>query len=55
MIADAAFTGGIGAATELRNREKVLGTTVDYRRALEQMQARFRATERKGISVAVGM
>ena len=34
LIADAAFTGGIGAATELRNREKVLGTTVDYRRAL---------------------
>lgn len=34
MVADAAFTGGIGAATELRNREKVLGTTVDYRRAL---------------------
>ena len=28
---------------------------VDYRRALEQLQARFRPTERKGISVAVGM
>jgi glutamate synthase (NADPH/NADH) large chain len=27
---------------------------VDYRRALEQMQARWRATERPGISVAVG-
>jgi glutamate synthase (NADPH/NADH) large chain len=27
---------------------------VDYRRALEQMQARWKATERKGISVAVG-
>lgn len=34
MVADAAFCGGIGAATELRNREKVLGTTVDYRRDL---------------------
>ncbi len=28
---------------------------VDYKRALEQMQARWRATERTGISVAVGM
>ncbi|MCW5699489.1 MAG: glutamate synthase large subunit, partial [Rhodospirillales bacterium] len=28
---------------------------VDYRRALQQMQARSRATERNGISVAVGM
>jgi glutamate synthase (NADPH/NADH) large chain len=28
---------------------------VDYRRALQQMQARWRATERNGISVAVGM
>lgn len=27
---------------------------VDYRRALEQMQATWRATERKGISIAVG-
>jgi glutamate synthase (NADPH/NADH) large chain len=27
---------------------------VDYRRALEQMQARWRPTERKGISIAVG-
>lgn len=26
--------GGVGLATELRNREKVLGTTVDYRRDL---------------------
>jgi hypothetical protein len=34
MVADAAFSGGVGAATELRNREKVLGTTVDYRRDL---------------------
>lgn len=34
LVADAAFCGGIGAATELRNREKVLGTTVDFRRAL---------------------
>lgn len=31
MVADAAFTGGVGAATELRNREKVLGTTADAR------------------------
>lgn len=34
LVADAAFSGGVGAATELRNREKVLGTTVDYRRDL---------------------
>ena len=34
MVADAAFSGTISAATELRNREKVLGTTVDYRRDL---------------------
>ncbi len=34
IVADAAFGGGVGAATELRNREKVLGTTVDYRRDL---------------------
>jgi glutamate synthase (NADPH/NADH) large chain len=27
---------------------------VDYRRALQQMQARWRATESNGISVAVG-
>ena len=34
LVADAAFTGGIGAATELRNREKILGSTFDYRRSL---------------------
>lgn len=34
LVADLAFFGGVGAATELRNREKVLGTTADYRRAL---------------------
>ncbi len=34
IVADAAFTGGVGAATELRNREKILGTTFDYRRSL---------------------
>jgi len=28
---------------------------VDYRRALQQMQAQWRATERNGVSVAVGM
>jgi glutamate synthase (NADPH/NADH) large chain len=27
---------------------------VDYRRALEQMQARWRPTERRGVSIAVG-
>lgn len=34
MVADSAFSGGVGAATELRNREKVLGTTADFRRGL---------------------
>ena len=33
-VADAAFCGIASAATELRNREKVLGTTVEYRRDL---------------------
>lgn len=34
LVADAAFSGGVGAATELRNREKVLGTTADARLGL---------------------
>ena len=33
-VADAAFCGVSSAATELRNREKVMGTTVEYRRDL---------------------
>ena len=33
-VADAAFCGISSAATELRNREKVMGTTVEYRRDL---------------------
>lgn len=33
-VADAAFCGVASAATELRNREKVMGTTVEYRRDL---------------------
>lgn len=34
MVADAAFSGTISAANEMRIREKVLGTTVDFRRDL---------------------
>lgn len=34
LIADAAYRGTPGAAAELRQREKVLGTTVDARRDL---------------------
>lgn len=34
MVADALFYGRTSAATELRQREKVLGTTVDSRRDL---------------------
>lgn len=34
IIADAALGGISSAATELRTREKVLGTTVDFRRGL---------------------
>ena len=40
-VEDSSYTGGpIGLATELRNREKVLGTTIDSRRDL-----RIRSTE----------
>lgn len=34
IVADRFYSGDIKAATELRNREKVLGTTADYRRDL---------------------
>lgn len=34
FVADAAFCGIASAAVELRNREKVLGTTVEFRRGL---------------------
>lgn len=34
MVADAAFCGIAASATELRNREKVLGTTAEFRRDL---------------------
>lgn len=34
MVADALFAGTTGAAAELRQREKILGTTVDFRRDL---------------------
>ena len=34
MVADAAFCGVASAQTELRNREKVLGTTMEFRRDL---------------------
>jgi hypothetical protein len=34
QVADAAFCGVASAATELRNREKVMGTTVEFRRDL---------------------
>lgn len=34
LVADVLYSGDVRAATELRNREKVLGTTGDYRRDL---------------------
>lgn len=34
IVADRFYSGDVKAATELRNREKVLGTTADYRRDL---------------------
>ncbi len=34
LVADLAFRGSTGAATELRQREKILGTTLDSRRDL---------------------
>ena len=54
------LTGSLRAAEILESwsdsvRHFVKVMPVDYRRALEQMQARFRPTERKGVSVAVGM
>jgi glutamate synthase (NADPH/NADH) large chain len=54
------LTGSLKAAEILADWSDYLGKfvkvmPVDYRRALEQMQARWRPTERKGISVAVGM
>ena len=33
-VEDSPYTGPIGLASELRNREKVLGTTIDSRRDL---------------------
>lgn len=39
--------GGAGLATEIRNREKVLGTTVDYRRDL-----RIRYVDPKPVELA---
>jgi hypothetical protein len=34
IVADAAFCGGVGAATELRNRERKMGVTADDRVSL---------------------
>jgi hypothetical protein len=34
VVADAAFGGSASAATELRQREKIMGTTLDSRRDL---------------------
>jgi glutamate synthase (NADPH/NADH) large chain len=54
------LTGSLRASEILENWHDYLGKfvkvmPVDYRCALEQMQARWRPTERKSISVAVGM
>jgi hypothetical protein len=39
-VEDSPYTGGpIGLATELRNREKVLGTTIDSRRDMGCVQS----------------
>ena len=53
------YTGSDRAATILENWEEYLPRfvkvmPVDYRRALQEMQARARAVERTGVSVAVG-
>lgn len=34
LVADMAYRGNNAAATELRNREKVMGTTMEFRRDL---------------------
>jgi glutamate synthase (NADPH/NADH) large chain len=54
------YTGSLRATEILERWNDYLGKfvkvmPVDYRRALEQMQARWRPTERRSISVAVGM
>ena len=54
------YTGSLRAGEILERWNDYLGKfvkvmPVDYRRALEQMQARWRPTERRSISVAVGM
>jgi glutamate synthase (NADPH/NADH) large chain len=54
------YTGSVRATEILERWNDYLGKfvkvmPVDYRRALEQMQARWRPTERRSISVAVGM
>jgi glutamate synthase (NADPH/NADH) large chain len=54
------YTGSLRAIEVLEGWNDYLGKfvkvmPVDYRRALEQMQARWRPTERRSISVAVGM
>ena len=54
------YTGSLRASEILERWHDYLGKfvkvmPVDYRRALEQTQARWRPTERRSISVAVGM
>jgi glutamate synthase (NADPH/NADH) large chain len=53
------YTGSDRAARILENWPSMLHRfvkvmPVDYRRALEKLQSRFKATERRGVSVAVG-
>lgn len=47
-VADAAFCGISSAMTELRNREKVLGTTVEFRRDL-----RIRYVDQEVLTTAI--
>ena len=48
-VEDSPYTGGpIGLATELRNREKVLGTTIDSRRDLRIRYTEPRRLRRPG-------
>lgn len=54
VVADALFYGTTGAATELRQREKILGTTIDSRRDLRIRYVEPKAEEEDQAETAGG-
>lgn len=50
LVAAVLHSGDVRAATELRNREKVLGTTVDFRRDLRIRYVTPAATVPEGVT-----